>query len=116
MAQVALRIPTPALRTAQLPFTPRSTAVAVIPAPIALKEPTAVHPGAIWISIGAFAWFVLAAWIAFAGDREAAVSIFMVGFVNMMMMGLLAGGGWYSRDFDRDPGRLIVTLPADFAL
>ena len=40
--------------------------------------------------------------MAFAGDREAAVPIFMVGFVNVMLVGLLAGGGWYSRDMTPD--------------
>lgn len=63
-----------------------------------LQEATAVHPIAVAIPIVAFAWFVIAAWIGFAGDREAAVSIVMVGFVNAMLFGLLAGGGWYSRN------------------
>ena len=103
MVQVALRIPTPARQSNQLPATRRSTSIATVPASLPLlKESTAVHPGAIWISIGAFAWFVIAAWIAFAGDREAAVSIFMVVFINVMLIGLLAGGGWYSRDMTPD--------------
>ncbi len=99
MAQVALQAPRKAFQANPLPVAGRSTAVARIPAtqPL-LKQSTAVHPAAIWISIGAFAWFVIAAWIGFAGDREAAVSIFMVGFINVMLIGLLAGGGWYSRN------------------
>ena len=64
----------------------------------ALQDATAVHPIAVAIPTVAFAWFVMAAWIGFAGDREAAVSIVMVGFVNAMLFGLLAGGGWYSRN------------------
>ena len=63
-----------------------------------LKDTTGIHPVAVAIPIAAFAWFVIAAWIGFAGDREAAVSIVMVGFVNAMLFGLLAGGGWYSRN------------------
>jgi hypothetical protein len=101
MAQVALRTPTSAYPANVLPVARQSRETALVPAP-ALKEATAVHPGAIWIPVAAFAWFVTAAWIAFAGDREAAVSIFVVGFINLMLIGLLAGGGWYSRDMTPD--------------
>jgi hypothetical protein len=63
-----------------------------------LQEATAVHSIAVAIPFAADARFVIAAWIGFAGDREAAVSIVMVGFVNAMLFGFLAGGGWYSRN------------------
>lgn len=63
-----------------------------------LKEATGVHPVVVWIAIGAFAWFVAAAWIAFAGAKDAAVAIFVVAFINVMLIGLLARGGWYSRN------------------
>ncbi|GAC1574246.1 MAG: hypothetical protein NVS3B5_04410 [Sphingomicrobium sp.] len=103
MAQVALQAPKSAYQANYLPIARRSTAVAKIPvATPLLKQSTAVHPAAIWISIGSFAWFVIAAWIGFAADREAAVSIFMVGFINVMLIGLLAGGGWYSRNMTPD--------------
>jgi hypothetical protein len=99
MAQVALQAPKGPFQANPLPVARRSTSVAKIPVTQPLrKQSTAVHPAAIWISIGAFAWFVIAAWIGFAADREAAVSVFMVGFINVMLIGLLAGGGWYSRN------------------
>jgi hypothetical protein len=36
--------------------------------------------------------------------HKAAISIFMTGFINSMLLGLMAGGSWYSRDltFDGD--------------
>ncbi len=39
-------------------------------------------------------WFAFAAWVGFAGDKEAAFLIVVVA----MFLGLLAGGGWYSRN------------------
>ena len=121
MAQVALQAPRKAFQANPLPVAGQSTAVARIPAtqPL-LKQSTAVHPAAIWISIGAFAWFMLAAWIGFAGDREAAVSIFMVVFINVMLIGLLAGGGWYSRNMTPERSttrsfRAFVRGPVDTA-
>jgi hypothetical protein len=99
MAQIALQIPDGTGRTDQLAIDRRATALVRHPQlQPALLEATSVHPVAVLIPIAAFAWFVIAAWIGFAGDREAAVSIFMVGFVNVMLFGLLAGGGWYSRN------------------
>ena len=61
MAQIALQAPKKVFQANPLPVAGRSTAVARIPAtqPL-LKQSTAVHPAAIWISIGAFAWFVIA--------------------------------------------------------
>jgi hypothetical protein len=99
VAQVALDTSKTARRADQ--FATSRSAVALVPdsqGQPALLEATAVHPAPIWISIAAFAWFVIAAWIGFAGDREAAVLIFMVGFITAMLLGLLAGGGWYSRN------------------
>ena len=113
MGQLALQASEAALQANPLFATRRSTAIVRIPLvkPL-LKEATAVHSGAIWISIGAFAWFVLVAWIAFAADREAAVSIVMVGFINVMLIGLLAGGGYYSRDMT--PDRCTTRTFSDF--
>jgi hypothetical protein len=81
---------------------------------------TAVDPAAVLIPIAAFAWFVFAAWIGFAGDREAAVSIFMVGFINVMLLGLLAGGGWHSRNMTPERAttrsfRAFLDGPVDIA-
>ena len=99
MAQEALQISDSTGRTDQLATDRRATALVRYPQlQPTLLETTAVHPVAVLIPIAAFAWFVIAAWIGFAGDREAAVSIFMVGFVNVMLLGLLAGGGWHSRN------------------
>jgi hypothetical protein len=99
MFQVALETPERARRADQFAHNRRAAALVSDPQKHpALLEATAVHPAPIWISIAAFAWFVIAAWIGFAGDREAAVLIFMVGFITAMLLGLLAGGGWYSRN------------------
>ena len=43
-------------------------------------------------------WFAFAAWVGFAGDKEAAFVIVVVIFISAMFLGLLAGGGWYSRN------------------
>jgi hypothetical protein len=66
------------------------------------KESTAVHPVAVLIPLVASAAFFVAAGIGFGGDREAAVAVFMAAFINVMLLGLLAGGGWYSRDMTLD--------------
>ena len=98
MAHIAFEVLPPAPATAALPTVrPRPTHAARRPLsePQALlKQATAVHPFAIGIPMAAFAWFVIAAWVAFAGDGDAGVSIFVVGFINVMLIGLLAGGGW----------------------
>src|SRR5258708_29569990 len=39
-----------------------------------------------------------AAWVGFAGDKEARFVIVVVIFISAMFLGLLAGGGWYSRN------------------
>src|SRR3984893_15416903 len=62
-----------------------------------LKDATAVHPAVIGIAIFAAFWFAFAAWVGFAGDKEAAFLIVVVIFISAMFLGLLAGGGWYSR-------------------
>jgi hypothetical protein len=63
-----------------------------------LKDATAVHPAVIGIAIFAAFWFAFAAWVGFAGDKEARFVIVVVIFISAMFLGLLAGGGWYSRN------------------
>jgi hypothetical protein len=67
-----------------------------------LKDATAVHPAAIGIAIFAAFWFAFAAWVGFAGDKEAAAHIAMVIFISAMFLGLLAGCGGYSRNMTED--------------
>ena len=63
----------------------------------ALLPATSVHPVAVAIPIAAFAWFVLAAWIAFAGGQMS-LDLAVITFVSVMFFGLLGGGGALSRD------------------
>jgi hypothetical protein len=63
-----------------------------------LKGATAVHPAVIGIAMFAAFWFAFAAWVGFASDKEAAVVIVVVIFITAMFLGLLAGGGCYSRN------------------
>jgi hypothetical protein len=63
-----------------------------------LKDARAVHPVVIGIAMFAALWFAFAAWVGFAGDKEAAFVIVVVIFISAMFLGLLAGGGWYSRN------------------
>jgi hypothetical protein len=63
-----------------------------------LKDATAVHPAVIGIAMVAAFWLAFAAWVGFAGDKEAAVVIAVVIFITAMFLGLLAGGGWCSRN------------------
>ena len=63
-----------------------------------LKDATAVHPAVIGIAMFAAFWFAFAALVGFAGDKEAAFLIVMVIFITAMFLGLLAGGGWCSRN------------------
>jgi hypothetical protein len=77
-----------------------------------LKDATAVHPAAIGIAMFAMCCFVLAIWVGFAGDKEARFVIVVVIFISAMFLGLLAGGGWYSRNMSAkrrstDNGRAI---------
>jgi hypothetical protein len=58
---------------------------------------TSVHPIAVAIPVAAFAWFVLAAWIAFAGG-EMSLVLAAVTFVSVMFFGLLVGGGALARN------------------
>jgi hypothetical protein len=58
---------------------------------------TCVHPVAIAIPVAAFAWFVLAAWIAFAGG-EMSLVLAAVTFVSVMFFVLLVGGGALARN------------------
>jgi hypothetical protein len=58
---------------------------------------TCVHPVAIAIPVAAFAWFVLVAWIAFAGG-EMSLVLAAVTFVSVMFFGLLVGGGALARN------------------
>jgi hypothetical protein len=55
-----------------------------------LKDARAVHPVVIGIAMFAA--------LCFAGDKEAAFVIVVVIFISAMFLGLLAGGGWYSRN------------------
>jgi hypothetical protein len=63
-----------------------------------LKDATAVHPAVIGIAMFAAFWFAFAALVGFAGDKEAAFLIVVVIFITAMFLGLLAGGGWCSRN------------------
>jgi hypothetical protein len=63
-----------------------------------LKDATAVHPAVIGIAMFAAFWFAFAAWVGFAGDKEARFVVVVVIFISAMFLGLLAGGGWYSRN------------------
>jgi len=63
-----------------------------------LKDARAVHPAVIGIAMFAAFWFAFAAWVGFAGDKEARFVIVVVIFISAMFLGLLAGGGWYSRN------------------
>jgi hypothetical protein len=58
---------------------------------------TSVHHVAVAIPVAAFAWFVLAAWIAFAGG-EMSLVLAAVTFVSVMFFGLLVGGGAVARN------------------
>jgi hypothetical protein len=62
---------------------------------------TSVHPVAVAIPVAAFAWFVLAAWIAFAGG-EMSLVLAAVTFVSVMFFGLLAGGGALARNVTQE--------------
>jgi hypothetical protein len=77
-----------------------------------LKDATAVHPAVIGIAIFAAFWFAFAAWVGFAADKEAAFLIVLVIFISAMFLGLLAGGGWYSRNMT--PGRRSRRSFGDF--
>src|SRR5258708_20723337 len=63
-----------------------------------LKHARAVHPAVIGIGMFAAFWFAFAAWVGFAGDKEARFVIVVVIFISAMFLGLLAGAGWYSRN------------------
>jgi hypothetical protein len=63
-----------------------------------LKDAAAVHPVVIGIAMFAAFWFAFAALVGFAGDKEAAFLIVVVIFITAMFLGLLAGGGWCSRN------------------
>jgi hypothetical protein len=68
------------------------------PASEAMPLPaTSVHPVGVAIPVAAFAWFVLAAWIAFAGG-EMSLVLAAVTFVSVMFFGLLVGGGALARN------------------
>ena len=72
------------------------------PASEAMPLPaTSVHPVAVAIPVAAFAWFVLAAWIAFAGG-EMSLVLAAVTFVSVMFFGLLAGGGALARNVTQE--------------
>jgi hypothetical protein len=114
MANVALQTEKRAFQQSLAPVAQRFTGSARMPARLPVrKESTAVHPVAVLIPLAACASFFTAAWIGFAADREAAVSVFMAGFVNLMLMGLLVGGGWYCRDVTSD-GSIGRTFRAFF--
>src|SRR5258708_36115663 len=57
-----------------------------------LKDATPVHPAVIGIAMFAAFWFAFAAWVGFAGDKEARFVI--VGVISTSAIGLrwLAGG------------------------
>jgi hypothetical protein len=58
---------------------------------------TSVHPVAVAIPVAAFAWFVLAAWIGFAGG-EMSLDLAAVTFGSVMFFGLLWGGSALARN------------------
>src|ERR1700730_15830159 len=63
------------------------------PASEAMPLPaTRVHPVAVSIPVAAFAWFVLAAWIAFAGGEMSLFFSVLALFCGMLFR-LLAGRG-----------------------
>lgn len=63
-----------------------------------------VHPVAVAIPVAAFAWFVLAAWICFAGG-EMSLVLAVVTFLSGMFFGLLVGGGALARSMTPEGGR-----------
>jgi hypothetical protein len=76
----------------------RRAAVAVRPLAIAAPLPaTSVHPAAIGIGVAAYAWLILASWLAFA-QGETALTLAVVTVLSLVYFGLLIGGAAVSRD------------------
>jgi hypothetical protein len=90
MANTALQVTKHVFREDLTAATRRPPIVAStqVPLPV-LKQSTAVRPVAVMIPLAACASFFIAERIGFAGDHEAAVSVFMAGFINVMLIGLL---------------------------
>ena len=84
MAGVSLRAP-----ISHLPMNPAArSSLTVIAAArpaneAALLSATSVHPVAVAVPVAAFPWFVLAAWIAFAGGETSLVLAFVT-FLTVM--------------------------------
>ncbi len=110
MTTISRRQPTADLsnRTEVGPITPAAT---VDPRPDAALPATSVHPLAVAIPVAAFAWFVLAAWIAFAGG-ETSLVLAVVTFLGVMYFGGLVGGGAFARSVT--PERARTRRFADF--
>jgi hypothetical protein len=71
---------------------------------VALLPATSVHPVATAIPVAAFAWFVLAAWIAFAGGWTS-LDLAVVTFASVMFLGLFVGGGALARNVTPEQAR-----------
>jgi len=58
---------------------------------------TTIHPVAVAIPLATFAWFILAAWIAFGGG-ETSLVLADITFLGLVYFTLIAGGGASARD------------------
>ncbi|MGO4514031.1 hypothetical protein CT676_38165 [Bradyrhizobium sp. MOS001] len=72
---------------------------------------TCVHPFAIAIALVGTAYTVLTFWVAFAGGEASAV-LTMVSLILMMMLGLMTGCGYSSRNME--PYRAATRSFRDF--